>query len=608
MNIDDIFKIPAIPSGRNKRKMPATPDLQFFDKYKEEQEEAESSSQQASKKKRHVEIETVEEEDDEPYGYPEPDEVDDDDDGGRFFGGGLTDEQSKLLDLVDEYDADEMEALTSTNVKKMILKFEKAINKNQEMRVRYSDQPEKFMESEADLDEEIKNLLSLTEAPHLYPEFVKLGSVSSLLSLLSHENTDIAIDAIDLVNELIDEDVGTSDDIERSEEAQEGMKQFVDSMLENELLQLLVQNLGRMNEEEESDRQGVFKVLGILESIISLDPKHAETIALHTEVLPWLLKRVQKKEFDANIGYTSEIISILLQDSREIRLKMGELEGVDILLQAVARYRRKDAPSEEESEMVENFFNALTSLVNEPENKKRFFDSEGVELMVIMLKERTLARIRAIKVLNYALAGPEGKDLCLKFVDATGLKYLFPLFMGKGSRKLKKSHKSSYNESEDEEHITCIILSLLRNLSQKDVQRMRLLLKFTEDNCEKMDRLVEMKEQYESKDETIKSELEEMSKTLEEEELEEYREDAYIRRLNAGLFTLQRVCLLIASLNEESKEIREKATMLLRRNGRDMLGVFKIIEEEDSLMLDFVQLRRIARNEMDDDKEREMEE
>jgi beta-catenin-like protein 1 len=121
----------------------------------------------------------------------------------------------------------------------MILKFEKAINKNQEMRVRYMDQPEKFMESEADLDEEIKNLLSLTEAPQLYPEFVKLGTVTSLLSLLSHENTDIAIDAIDLINELIDEDVGTSeedDDLERSEEAQEGIKQFVDSMVNGYIL------------------------------------------------------------------------------------------------------------------------------------------------------------------------------------------------------------------------------------------------------------------------------------------------------------------------------------------------------------------------------------
>lgn len=114
----------------------------------------------------------------------------------------------------------------------MILKFEKAISKNQEMRVRYAEQPEKFMESEADLDEEIKNLLCLTEAPELYPHLVKLGTVSSLLSLIGHENTDIAIDTIDLVNELIDEDVGTTeDDLERSEQVQEALKMFVESMV-----------------------------------------------------------------------------------------------------------------------------------------------------------------------------------------------------------------------------------------------------------------------------------------------------------------------------------------------------------------------------------------
>lgn len=114
----------------------------------------------------------------------------------------------------------------------MILKFEKAINKNQDQRVRYADQPEKFMESEADLDEEVKNLLTLTQAPHLYPELVKLGSVASIISLLSHENTDIAIDAIDLINELTDEDVGLSEDeLERSEEATNGVKILVDALV-----------------------------------------------------------------------------------------------------------------------------------------------------------------------------------------------------------------------------------------------------------------------------------------------------------------------------------------------------------------------------------------
>ncbi|KAG1449762.1 hypothetical protein G6F46_007877 [Rhizopus delemar] len=586
MNIDEIFKIPAIPTGRNKRKMPSTPSMDFFDKFKDTEEGGEPSQ------KRH--------QPDEPAGEEEAeasfDPVEDDEEGGRFFGGGLTSEQTDILDLVDQYDAEETEALTANSVKKMILKFEKAISKNQEMRVRYAEQPEKFMESEADLDEEIKNLLCLTEAPELYPHLVKLGTVSSLLSLIGHENTDIAIDTIDLVNELIDEDVGTTeDDLERSEQVQEALKMFVESMLENELLQLLVQNLNRLDEKEEADRQGVFKTLGIFENIMSLDPKYAETIALKTDALPWLLNRIQSKSFDANIAYASEILSILLQENRDIRLKVGELDGVDVLLRALSIYRRKDASSEDESEMVENFFNSMCSLLNEIENKNRFLEAEGIELMVIMLKEKTLSRIRAVKVLNYALSGEEGRERCVRFVDVSGLKYLFPLFMGKGNKKLKKSHSSAFSESEDEEHITCIILSLLRNLRQEDVQRMRVILKFTEDDYEKVDRLIEMKDQYEKKDNQVKQELAEAQRSLSPEDYEEYEADFYIRRLNAGLFILQRVCLLIAVLSEESEGVREKAIMLLKRQDEDMLSVFKLIEEETALIADFVYLKNMAK-------------
>lgn len=65
----------------------------------------------------------------------------------------------------------------------------------------------RFMASEADLDTEIKSLSILSEHTDLYPEFAKLGCVGSLISLLSHENADIAIDAIQIISELTDEDV-----------------------------------------------------------------------------------------------------------------------------------------------------------------------------------------------------------------------------------------------------------------------------------------------------------------------------------------------------------------------------------------------------------------
>lgn len=63
------------------------------------------------------------------------------------------------------------------------------------------------MASEADLEADIKALSILSEHPNLYEEFARLGCVSSLVSLLSHENTDIAIDAIEIINELTDDDV-----------------------------------------------------------------------------------------------------------------------------------------------------------------------------------------------------------------------------------------------------------------------------------------------------------------------------------------------------------------------------------------------------------------
>jgi beta-catenin-like protein 1 len=63
------------------------------------------------------------------------------------------------------------------------------------------------MVSEADLDSEIKGLSILSEHPELYEEFAKMGCVGSLISLLSHENADIAIDVIQIISELTDEDV-----------------------------------------------------------------------------------------------------------------------------------------------------------------------------------------------------------------------------------------------------------------------------------------------------------------------------------------------------------------------------------------------------------------
>lgn len=59
------------------------------------------------------------------------------------------------------------------------------------------------MESEVELHEVIQELHVVATVPHLYNIVVELNAVPSLLELLSHENTDIAVGIVDLLQVCI---------------------------------------------------------------------------------------------------------------------------------------------------------------------------------------------------------------------------------------------------------------------------------------------------------------------------------------------------------------------------------------------------------------------
>lgn len=61
------------------------------------------------------------------------------------------------------------------------------------MRIKFPDSPEKFMESEVELHEILQEMRILATAPDYYPLLVKLQVIPSLLELLSHDNTDVAV-------------------------------------------------------------------------------------------------------------------------------------------------------------------------------------------------------------------------------------------------------------------------------------------------------------------------------------------------------------------------------------------------------------------------------
>nr|KAF6329782.1 hypothetical protein mMyoMyo1_003459 [Myotis myotis] len=107
------------------------------------------------------------------------------------------DDKKRLLQIIDregEEEEEEEEPLDESSVKKMILTFEKRSYKNQELRIKFPDNPEKFMESELDLNDIIQEMHVVATMPDLYHLLVELNAVQSLLGLLGHDNTDILSD------------------------------------------------------------------------------------------------------------------------------------------------------------------------------------------------------------------------------------------------------------------------------------------------------------------------------------------------------------------------------------------------------------------------------
>lgn len=114
----------------------------------------------------------------------------------------LTEEERlNILRYVEEEEATG-ETLDENGLRKLVLLFEKRNLRNQEMRIKFPENPEKFMESEIELHSVINELKVVATVPDLYPLLVELNAIPSLIELLAHQNTDIGVVVIDLLQEV----------------------------------------------------------------------------------------------------------------------------------------------------------------------------------------------------------------------------------------------------------------------------------------------------------------------------------------------------------------------------------------------------------------------
>lgn len=207
------------------------------------------------------------------------------------------------------------------------------------------------MASEVELHESIQELRDLSTAPDLYPVLVELKCIQSFLGLLSHENTDIAIGIVDLIQELTD--------VDTLNESEDGADALIESLLENQATALLIQNLDRLNDAVREESDAIHNTLSIFENLIEFRPEVCKDVA-EAGMLTWLIKRLKVKvAFDNNKLYASEILSILLQNEPHNREKFGEIGAIDSLLQQLAYYKRHN-PNTAEEQVLERILNKMS--------------------------------------------------------------------------------------------------------------------------------------------------------------------------------------------------------------------------------------------------------
>ncbi|OGE49991.1 hypothetical protein PENARI_c019G00429 [Penicillium arizonense] len=558
MNVDELFKKPS-STGNAKRKFEPLQDPNEV--YKSAK--LDSNGDARSKGKASIVEDEAEDGEAGPELPPDFDEEDvPDDEEGRFFGGGMDRKTTQAMEYIDQQEDDETapEKFDSAWVRRFALNFERKISKNAELRAKFESDPQKFMVSEADLDTEIKGLSILSEHPELYEEFAKMGCVGSLISLLSHENADIAIDVIQIISELTDEDV---------EAEQEQWDALVNAMMEADLIELLAQNLSRLDEGSETDRAGVYYVLGVLENLAS-QTSHAETIGQDGSILPWILSRIQKKEavVSQNKQYAAEILAILLQSSPKNRSRFIEMDGIDVLLQLLSAYRKRDPVKDsDEEEYVENLFDSLICLVEEDAGKEKFVENEGIELALIMLREGKFSKSRSLRVLDHALGGVGGAPACERLVEAAGLKTIFGMFMKK-------------QEGQNIEHFLGIFASLLRLLPGGSAPRIRTLAKFMEKDYGKIEKLVKLRREYASRVSPVEQAIAKERRTFDKEEQELMAGEWLSRRFDAGLFSLQTIDVILAWLIAEDDGAKQKILALLADRDEDLSLVRSTLQEQ----------------------------
>lgn len=181
----------------------------------------------------------------------------------------------------------------------------------------------------------------------------------------------------------------------------------------------------------------------------------------------------------------------------------------------------------------------------------------------------------------------KNKACCEKFVDVGGLKFVFPMLMNRGLNKELLRKKQSSMKRDIEQSVISVITDLCVQLhdSTKNDYGLRLFNKFIEEGYHKLGKCVELFLKYDTllkqKEEEIDTKRQELQDANDLEALEEFEDMDNINeeRLNAGLFQLQQLCIILTGVCIYRKDCLQQLEVKLSAADLNLNDVLSVLRE-----------------------------
>ena len=390
--------------------------------------------------------------------------------------------------------------LDAVGVSQMTATLVKVYEKNLLERSEFAKDPERYMKSEVDLHDALEAIQNVAADPTLYKYILSRGAVQILVQSLTHPNADIVLTVLQTWNELLDVNLlQLEHDLKQRILVQENITKLGYSLVVHhqgiQALSTTLTTIEDTNETVDQDERDLIskEILTLIETLLDLDTmgffreEENKQDSIHNTsytgvvhriwndsptFISWLLYQIGNNDTNRQqiVLTSSDLLASILQHEDGIPFiskliamppfrnsssfsKTPE-DGIDLLLRAVAPYRKKDPIDETECEYLENILDAIAASLLHGEKciVEHFLQLQGIELMLRFLSSKRHAGGGALRVLNFCLSGTDqqsttkhsssssSKDesfssthyetACAHFVHAGGLKVLFPLLMG----------------------------------------------------------------------------------------------------------------------------------------------------------------------------------